>query len=127
MFVKGKLYFIVSVVPSTLTTVTKTVVVDAQTNTAIKDFDTTAQGLQDTLDFLKNGPDGASAPSDAPATTPDQPSAAPAPTTPRATTPQGTTPPSRAELQRRIDQAIERQQQTIEDLRALQQELERTR
>lgn len=125
VFVKGKLYFIVSVVPSTLTTVTKTVVVDAETNTAIEYFDTTTQGLQDTLDFLKNGPSGSTSPDGVPSTTPDQPADTPNATTPSATTPAGTTPPSRAELQRRVDQAIERQQQAIDELKALQRDLER--
>lgn len=123
VFVKGKLYFIVSVVPSTLTTVTRTVVVDAQTNQPIEVFDTTTSGLRDTLNFLENGPSDASG-SDVPGTTPDQPSASPRPGgSASPTTPARTTPATREELQQRIDDAIERQQQSIEELRALQEAL----
>ncbi|MEH3054831.1 MAG: hypothetical protein PGN13_12645 [Patulibacter minatonensis] len=127
VIVKGKLYFIVSVVPSTSTTVTKTIVVDASTNQAIKVFDTDVQGLRDTLDFLKNGPGTTSTDDDAASTTPGAaPEASEVPGT-SPTTPSSTTPATRAELQRRVEQLIERQQQAIDDLKKLQRDLETTR
>ncbi len=124
VFIKGKLYFIVSVIPSTATTVTKTVVVDAQTNQPIKVFDTDEPGLQATLEFLKNGPAPSTTEGDVTATTPD---ATATTTTPEATTPASTTPATRAELLKRVERAIERQQQNIDDLSALKRELERTK
>ncbi|MBO9533089.1 MAG: hypothetical protein J7513_08975 [Solirubrobacteraceae bacterium] len=120
VFVKGKLYFIVSVVPSTATTVTKTIVVDAQSNRTYKVFDTDEQGLKDTLDFLENGPPASAETDDEPSsTTPDQPSANPLP----GATPQSTTPASRAELQQQVERAIDRQQEALDELRQLREQL----
>ena len=124
VFIKGKLYFIVSVIPSTAQTVTRTVVVDAQTNEAIKVFTTDEAGLRETLDFLKNGPDGSTSESDVSGTTPTP---TPSATTPSSTTPTSTTPATKAELQKQVDRAIQRQQDALDELKALQRQLETTK
>lgn len=119
VFVKGRLYFLVSVVPNTATTVTKTIVVDAQTNQAVEVFDAnTTKGLSDTLAFLTNGPsdETGSLPSDEPQST-----------TPSNDRPTSTTPLSKAELQRRIDALVEQQQESLKELQQLQQAIEAQR
>ncbi|MFT4036318.1 MAG: hypothetical protein QM679_12165 [Patulibacter sp.] len=118
VFVQGKLYFIVSVVPSTATTVTKTIVVDAQRNATAAVFDTTEEGLRDTLSFLENGLAGDAQDESDDATDQPQATAGQPDETPAATTPQ-----SRAELQRQVTRALERQQQALEELKTLQQQL----
>lgn len=119
VFVKGRLYYLVSVVPNTATTVTKTIVVDAQTNQAVEVFDAnTTAGLRATLAFLTDGPTGETG-----SVSDDDPQS----TTPAADEPASTTPLSRAELQRRIDALVETQQQSLKELQQLQRALEAQR
>ncbi len=129
VFVKGKLYFLVSIIPDSANNVSKTVMIDAKTNQSAGVFDnTTASGLQETLDFLKNGPEGGSTPDDA-GSGEDAPADAGGEQRDDEQ-PQGGGQPdgesaSPAELRRRIESAIERQEQSLEDLRTLQRELTR--
>ncbi len=123
VFIKGKLYFVVSVIPDNSESVTKTVVVDATNNRAVKVFNTDEAGLRDTLAFLRTGlgtaGDGGGA-DEATPTTPDDPAA----TTPEdQPTTTGGTRPTEAELRQRVDEAIDRQAQALEDLRSLQRDL----
>ena len=123
VFVKGELYFVVSVIPDNAESVTKTVIIDATNNTSVGVFDTNERGLRDTLNFLKNGPAAAAADDDAGGDA-DQPAATtPAGTTPDAPAKQGGGRPSEEELRRRVDEAIERQSQVLEDLRDLRTDL----
>lgn len=127
VFVNGKLYFVVSVIPDNGESVSKTVIIDATTNQSAGVFGTDAAGLQETLDFLDGDTSVTGEPVES--TDPDNPVAS----TPGATTPGGTTPssggsstgkrPTEAELRRRVDAAIERQAQVLEDLRDLQRDL----
>ena len=120
VFVKGKLYFVVSVIPDNAESVTKTVVIDATTNRAVKVFDTDEAGLRDTLAFLGSGVVDATDNADVNeaddpvSTTPDRADA---------TTPTGGNRPTEAELRQRVEDAIERQAQVLEDLRSLQRDL----
>lgn len=127
VFVKGKLYFVVSVIPNNAESVTKTVVINATTNRVVRVFDTNIDGLNKTLEFLKTGEtdaDGA-----ATGTESDPATGSPDATTP--TTPSGGSSggsgsgrtPTQAELRERVDAAIERQAQVLEDLRSLQRDL----
>lgn len=128
VFVKGKLYFVVSVIPNNAESVTKTVVINATTNRVVGVFDTDIDGLNKTLAFLKNGEtdaDGLAPGSDVSATTPDSPDAT-TPTTPSASGGSGGGTgrrPTQAELRERVDQAIQRQSQVLEDLKDLQRDL----
>ncbi len=119
VFVKGKLYFLVSIIPDGANNVSKTVFIDASTNRDAGIFEGNAEGLQQTLDFLKNGPIGA--------TTTDADTSG---DTPTGSTPSGSTSssgtgkkPTEAELRRRVNEAIERQSQVLEDLKSLQRDL----
>ncbi len=118
MFVNGRLYFLVSVVPNTATTVTKTIVVDAQTNQAVEVFDAnTTKGLT-TRSPSTNGPSGETG-----SVTGDDPQS----TSPEPDTPASTTPLSKAELQRRIDALVEQQQRSLKELQQLQRAIEAQR
>lgn len=131
VFVKGQLYFVVSVIPANAESVTKTVLINATSNQVAGVFDTDVQGLENTLAFLKNGEAAGNQASgatggDASADSGDTPDAT-TPTTPstggsNANSGSGRK-PSEAELRRRVDEAIDRQAQVLEDLRSLQRDL----
>ncbi|MBJ7472722.1 MAG: hypothetical protein JHD16_15560 [Solirubrobacteraceae bacterium] len=125
VFVDGKLYFVVSVIPDNAESVTKTVIINATTNRAVKVFDTDEAGLRDTLAFLEGRVSedgeggGADTAGDPAATTPPDAGG----TTPPATQAPAGERPTEAELRSRVDEAIERQQQVLDDLRSLQRDL----
>lgn len=147
VFVKGRLYFLVSVINDQASTTAKTVLIDAETNRSAGVFDSDAAGLESTLAFLRDGPPEGRAESDV-VTDPtkggssaggskdagDNASA----TTPPASAGSGSsgsgsgagsssTRPSEAELRRRLDEAIDRQSEVLSELRDLQSDLEATR
>lgn len=120
VFVKGKLYFLVSVIPDSANNVSKTVLIDATTNQSAGIFDTDAAGVAATIDFLKNGPSGDETTGTTDGTTSDQATG----TTPDATTPSsGGKQPSTAELRRRLDALLDAQEKSLKALRDLRSEL----
>jgi hypothetical protein len=123
VFIKGKLYFLISIIPDGANNVSKTVIIDADTNQSVGVFDgDNAEGLQQTLDFLQNGPadTGDDAENDLGGTTPT--STTPGATTPRPSTGTGKL-PTTAELRRRVEAAIKRQSQVLDDLKSIQEDL----
>lgn len=121
VFVKGKLYFLVSIIPDSANNVSKTVMIDAATNQSAGVFDNTnASGLQETLDFLKNGPKGGS---DRDGDGNADGDAASAPEAPTEGGEGSGDQPAVDELRRRVEQAIQRQEQTLDDLRVIEREL----
>ena len=126
VFVKGRLVYLSSIIPDTANAVSKTVIVDAETNklVAIFDNDRDAQAEEKTLRYIETGevPDGAAAPGAS--SVPDSGSTTGTTTTP-ATTPgtttttPGTTTAPANDVQRRIDDILDRQQKLIEELQRL--------
>jgi hypothetical protein len=124
VFIKGKLYFLVSIIPDGANNVSKTVFISAETNRSAGIFEGDTAGLQQTLDFLKNGPadtgtvtNGEDTPTD------DDGSGTPTGTTPSGTSSGSGKKPTEAELRQRVAEAIDRQARALEDLRALQRDL----
>lgn len=123
VFVDGKLLYLVSVIPQSGNSVSKTVIVDAEQNkqVAIFDNDTDLEAERKTVDFLRTG----TVPGDEPATTTAQAdgegSAAPTATP----TPSGGSGGSGGTPADRLDELIERQRQLLRDTEALQEELAR--
>lgn len=113
VFVAGRLVYMISIIPESANSVSKTVIVDAERNKLVTIFDNDSdpQAEAKTLEYLKTGVvPGAAAGDDA--AVPQDPGA---PRTP-ATTPKG----SDRDLQRRLDDVIRRQRELLretEDLR----------
>lgn len=125
VFVRGRLLYLVSVIPENGNSVSKSVVVDAARNkvVAIFDNDTDPTADQATLRYLSTGAlDPAALPgaTKEPATTPTpgQPS-----TTPK-TTPSTTPKKAPTDIQRRLDQLIQQQRDTLRETQKLRQETE---
>jgi hypothetical protein len=120
VFVRGRLLYLLSIIPENGNSVSKSVVVDAARNkvVAIFDNDTDPSADQATLDYLSTGElDEAAQPgaTDEPATT--------APTR----EPQPATAPKKApsDIQERLDRLIQQQRETLRETEKLQQEIER--
>ena len=126
VFLKGKLVYLVSVVPQSGNSVSKTVIVDAEQNkqVAIFDNDTDPQAERKTVEFLRTG----SVPGDEPATTTAQAdadgSASPTPTAEPGGGGSGSG-SSRGTPAQRLEELVERQRQLLRDTEALQEELSR--
>ena len=120
VFVKGRLVYLTSIIPNSANAVSKTVIVDAETNklVAIFDNDRDAAAEEKTLRYIQTGevPDEAAAPG---TSTEPEPETEPGGTT---TTPGGTTTTpggTGTETQRRIDDILRRQRQLIQELERL--------
>lgn len=120
VFVRGRLLYLLSIIPENGNSVSKSVVVDAARNkvVAIFDNDTDPAADQATLDYLATGElDQGAQPgsADEPATT--------APTRDR----QPATAPKKApgDIQERLDRLIQQQRETLRETEKLQQEIER--
>lgn len=125
VFVKGRLVYLTSIIPNEANSVSKTVVVDAETNklVAIFDNDRDPQAEAKTLAYIRTGeiPDEAAAPGAA-GTAGEDEEEPPTTTTPgTATTPGGTTttPSGGTSVQRRIDDLIRRQRELLRELEQL--------
>ena len=119
VFVKGRLVYLTSIIPNSANAVSKTVIVDAETNklVAIFDNDRDAAAEEKTLRYIQTGevPDEAAAPGTTPTPSPRRPGGTT--TTPGGTT---TTPGGPApRTQRRIDDILRRQRQLIQELERL--------
>jgi len=124
VFVKGRLVYLSSIIPNSANAVSKTVIVDAETNklVAIFDNDRDPQAEAKTLRYIESGeiPDEAVAPGAVGST----PSASTGTTTPpTATTPGTSSAPSATAVQRRIDDILRRQQELIDELRRLREDV----
>ncbi len=117
VFVNGRVVYLASIIPNSANAVSKTVVVDAETNklVAIFDNDTDPQAEVKTRRYIETGevPAGAVAPG-APAST--QTSNEPAPTT---TTPQGTSTTPSDDVGDRLDDVIRRQRELLDEVEKL--------
>ncbi|HWI73614.1 MAG TPA: hypothetical protein VNT55_16775, partial [Baekduia sp.] len=118
VFVAGRLVYLVSIVPDAANSVSKTVIIDAERNkvAAIFDNDTDPQAEARTLKYLATGvvpPAGEAAPAEPSA--PEPSSSAPA----------STARPSDAELRRRLDAIIARQEELLKDAQKLRESLGR--
>jgi hypothetical protein len=122
VFVRGRLLYLVSVIPENGNSVSKSVVVDAARNkvVAIFDNDTDPSADQATLRYLATGELD-------PAALPQRATGQPAtqPTRDR----QPSQPPQRApdDVQRRLDRLIQQQRETLRETEQLQREIERGR
>ena len=128
VFVKGRLVYLTSIVPKELNAVSKTVVVDAETNklVAIFDNDRDDEAEAKTLRYIETGevPDDAAA---AGGTTPPQEEEEqPTTTTPgTATTPGTTTTPGGRSVEDRLDDVIRRQRELLREIERLRDEVRR--
>jgi hypothetical protein len=118
VFVAGRLVYLVSIVPDAANSVSKTVIVDAERNkvTAIFDNDTDPQAEARTLQYLATGvvpPAGSADEEDKPAATPE----------PSSTAPSSGARPSDAEVRKRLDAIIERQEELLKDAQELREAL----
>jgi hypothetical protein len=123
VFVRGRLLYLVSVIPENGNSVSKSVIVDAARNkvVAIFDNDTDPSADQDTLRYLATGElDRAASPQEdgAQGGTTDEPAPAPSGRRPSRT-------PS--DVQRRIDRLIQQQRDTLRETERLRDEIERGR
>jgi hypothetical protein len=120
VFVRGHLVYLTSIIPNSANAVSKTVIVDAETNklVAIFDNDRDPQAEAKTLHYIQTGDvaDEAVAPGAATTTTPGTTTTTPGTTT----TPQTTTTPS-GSVQRQIDDILKRQEQLVKDLQKLRE------
>jgi hypothetical protein len=121
VFVRGRLLYLVSVIPENGNSVSKSVIVDAARNkvVAIFDNDTDPSADQDTLRYLATGElDQAALPGSTkePATTP----------TP-AQQPSKTPKEAPSDIQRRLDRLIQQQRDTLRETEELRQEVERSK
>jgi len=130
VFVEGHLVYLTSIVPKELNAVSKTVVVDAETNklVAIFDNDRDPQAEAKTLRYIETGevPEDADA-AGATATTPDE-EPPPATTTPGTTTTTPgtpTTPSGGGGVGRRLDDVIRRQRELLREIERLRDEVRR--
>lgn len=117
VFVGGKLLYLVSIVPESGNSVSKSVIVDAETNKVVQIFntDTDPQADAKTLAFLRTG---------------SVPGSGPAPGTPADEEPTGETPPAGGgsdgdSVADRLDALIRRQRQVLRDTEALREQLRR--
>jgi len=128
VFVKGRLVYLTSIIPNTANAVSKTVVVDAETNklVAIFDNDRDPQAEAKTMRYIETGaiPDEAAAPG-ATGTTPtpeEQPSSGTT-TTPAA----GTTPPpsggTGGSVGKRLDDVVKRQRELLQEIEKLRDDV----
>jgi hypothetical protein len=118
VFVRDRLVYLASIIPTSANAVSKTVVVDAETNklVAIFDNDRDPQAEEKTLAYIASGqlPQENAAPGQAA----DEPAAEPGGDRPTG---------EAADVQRRLDDLVERQRELLRETEALRDALERER
>jgi hypothetical protein len=131
VFVKGRLVYLTSIIPSEANAVSKTVVVDAETNklVAIFDNDRDPRAEAKTMTYIKTGevPDEAVAPGATAAGTATS-GGTTTPSTGTSTTPGGaTTTPSGGtssnDVQRRLDNVLRRQRELLDEIQRLRDDV----
>ncbi|HVF79662.1 MAG TPA: hypothetical protein VNA28_15300 [Solirubrobacteraceae bacterium] len=132
VFVKGRLVYLTSIIPNEANAVSKTVVVDAETNklVAIFDNDRDSQAEAKTLRYIETGEIPSDAAADgvaAPGTEDEQPTTTTpgTSTTPSTTTTPGTatTPSGGGSVGRRLDDVIRRQRELLREIERLRDEV----
>jgi hypothetical protein len=123
VFVKGRVVYLTSIIPNTANAVSKTVVVDAETNklVAIFDNDRDPQAEAKTMTYIETGAVPADAAADG-ATVPGNAGTTPATgttTTPGAT---GTT-TTPGSVEKRLDDVIKRQRELLEEIEKLREDV----
>ncbi|HEV7804561.1 MAG TPA: hypothetical protein VGO80_01970 [Solirubrobacteraceae bacterium] len=127
VFVKNHLVYLTSIIPNSANAVSKTVIVDAETNklVAIFDNDRDPEAERKTLRYIETGeiPDEAVASGAAPATgTTTTPGTTPTPGS--TTTPPGTAAtPGATQVERRIDDILRRQRELVDELQRLREDV----
>ena len=128
VFVKGRLVYLTSIVPNEANSVSKTVVVDAETNklVAIFDNDRDPQAEAKTLRYIETGEVPDEAATSATTDPEEEPEAPGATTTPGTTTTPGattTTPGGGASVERRLDDVIRRQRELLREIERLRDDI----
>jgi hypothetical protein len=124
VFVRGRLLYLLSVIPENGNSVSKSVFVDAERNkvVAIFDNDTDPSADEKTLRYLQTGNlDRAAVPGQDPSGTANEPPAS------GTTGGEGRRTRTPSEIRRRLDRLIQRQRETLRETQELQRELERQR
>jgi len=130
VFVKGRLVYLSSIIPNEANSVSKTVVVDAETNklVAIFDNDRDPQAEAKTLEYIKSGaiPDDAAAPG-ASGGTEDEPTTGTT-TTPGTAGGGTTTTPSGGggSVGRQLDDVIKRQRELLQEIERLRDQVRKS-
>jgi hypothetical protein len=122
VFVRGRLLYLVSVIPENGNSVSKSAVVDAARNkvVAIFDNDTDPSADQATLRYLATGDLD---PAALPGSTNNEPATAPTPDRQPSKAPKK----APSDIQRRLDRLIQQQRDTLRETEKLQQEIERSK
>jgi hypothetical protein len=126
VFVGGHLVYLASIIPNSANAVSKTVVVDAETNKLVAIFndDTDPQAEAKTRRYIETG----EVPGEAAVSPGGTPPASPIPqgtaTTPAAGT---TTTPGGTDVERRLDDVIRRQRELLDEVQALREAVRRQR
>ena len=120
VFVRGRLVYLVSIVPESANSVSKTVIVDAETNkvTQIFDNDSDPQAERKTLEFLKTGV----APGDDEVVPAEDPAGGGADEESTSREPSAGRPGG---VSKRLDDLVRRQREILRETQALQRELQR--
>ena len=122
VFVDGRVVYLTSIIPNSANAVSKTVVVDAETNklVAIFDNDRDPQAEEKTLRYVETGqiPDDAEAPGAPQATDEAQDTERQDGTGTTSTTPAGAD-----DVERRLDDVIRRQRELLEEIEDLREQL----
>jgi hypothetical protein len=117
VFVRGRVVYLTSIIPNTANAVSKTVVVDAETNKLVAIFDNDRDPLAEekTLRYVSTGeiPEDAAAPGEEDAAAPEEPEE------PEDAPPGDDPPAADDDVERRLDEAIERQREQLEELERL--------
>ena len=121
VFVRGRLVYLTSIIPNTANAVSKTVVVDAETNklVAIFDNDRDPQAEEKTLRYLATG----DVPEEAAAVGAD-PDASPTPTPTPSAGGGGTPSSDPAAVRRRLDEVVRRQRELLREVEELRDALD---
>jgi len=124
VFVEGHVVYLTSIIPNTANAVSKTVVVDAETNklVAIFDNDRDQQAEAKTMAYIKTGaiPEDAAAPGAAGTTDTTAPSTGTGTGTGGATT---TTPSGGGNVEKRLDDVIRRQRDLLREIERLREDV----
>jgi hypothetical protein len=123
VFVKGRVVYLTSIIPNTANAVSKTVVVDAETNklVAIFDNDRDKQAEAKTMAYIKTGaiPEDAAAPGATDTTAPSTGGTGGATTT----TPSGAGGGGTGNVEKRLDSVIRRQRDLLREIEQLREDV----
>ena len=129
VFVAGHLVYLASIIPDSANAVSKTVVVDAETNKLVAIFndDTDPQAEAKTRRYIETGEVPGEAAVTGGGTTPPASAATPGTTTTPATGTGTTTTPAGTDVERRLDDVIRRQRELLDEVQALREAVRKQR